>query len=142
MLWEQEAKGKLQERGIVDEKMEVNFGLINNQSNNKQEGMSVVEVVEVVSFAAIFLLLARRFYQHCAFIARKMTRRQQAILREAVEIGTRAAPVSIAMPGLSTALAPPAMPPTFPPIYTQPVVTLPTRPSKGHTLPGYTDYGH
>ena len=131
-------KGKIQEHGIADERNEFNFGLVNTQSNNESEskGMSVLEIIEIISFAAIFVLLLKCFYQHCAFMARKMTGRQQAIFREAVEMGTRATMVSIPMPGPSGASAP-----SMPPIYLQPAVNAPIRPPKGGMLPEYTDYG-
>ena len=125
---------KLQDRGIMDQRTEVNFGILNNQSNNEGTGMSALEVVEVVSFGAIFLLLARCFYQHCAVLASKMTTRQQNILQQAGEMGTRATSVSIPMPGPT---APPTQ--TLAPIYSQPV-GAPRQP-KIPPLPGYTDYG-
>ena len=130
-------KSKLQEHGIEDERTEFNFGLVNTQSNTESEGkgMGVVEIIEIISFAAIFILVLKCFYQHCAFLVKKMSGRQQAILREAVEMGNRAH-VSIPMPGPSG-----ASPPTMPPIYSQPVATAQTRPTKQGYLPGYTDYG-
>ena len=130
-------KGKLLEHGIVDERTEFNFGLVNTQSNNESEskGMGVLEIKEIISFAAIFILVLKCFYQHCAFMVKKMTGRQQAILREAMEMGTRATTVSIPMPGPSG-----TSPPTMPPIYSQPVAAAQTRPTKQGYLPGYTDY--
>ena len=98
--------------------------------------MGVLEIVEIISFAAIFVLVLKCFDQHCAFMVKKMTERQQAILREAVEMGTRATTVSIPMPGPSG-----ASPPTMPPLYSQPVTAAQTRPPKQGYLPGYTDYG-
>ena len=68
-------KGKIQDHGIVDERTEFNFGLVNTQSNNKLEskGMGVLEIVEIISFTAIFVLLLKCFYQHCAFMVKRMT---------------------------------------------------------------------
>ena len=131
-------KGKLLEHGIVDERTEFNFGLVNTQSNNESEskGMGVLQIIEIISFAAIFILVLKCFYQHFAFLKKKMTGRQQALLREAVEMGTRANTVSIPMPGPSG-----ASPPTLPPIYSQPVGAAQNRPTKQGYLPGYTDYG-
>ena len=122
-------KNKLQEHGIVDERTKINFGLINNQSNTESEGMGVVEVIELVSFAAIFILVLKCFYQHCGILFKKMSGRQQRIVREAVEMGTRSNSVAIPMPA----------PVVAPPIYSQPTTTTPSRPAKGY-LPGYTDY--
>ena len=115
----------------MDEHTEINFGLVNSQANNKSEGMGVVEVIKLVSFAGIFILVLKCFYQHCGILFKKMSGRQQRIVREAVEMGTRANSVSIPMPA-------PAVPP---PIYSQPVTTSPSRPPKGY-LPGYTDYSN
>ena len=130
-------KTKLQEHGIVDKRTEFNFGLVNTQSNTESEGkgMGVVEIIEIISFAAIFILVLKCFYQHCAFLVKKMSGCQQAILREAVEMGNRAHTVSIPMPGPSGASPP------MPPIYSQPVATAQTRPTKQGYLPSYTDYG-
>ena len=130
-------KTKLQEHGIVDGRTEFNFGLVNTQSNTESEGkgMGVVVIIEIISFAAIFILVLKCFYQHCAFLVKKMSGRQQAILREAVEMGNRAHTVSIPMPGPSGASPP------MPPIYSQPVATAQTRPTKQGYLPSYTDYG-
>ena len=125
---------KLQERGIVDQRTDVKFGIVNSQSNNEGTGMTGREVVEVVSFGAIFLLLARCFYKHSAVLAKKMTSRQQNILQQAVEMGMRATSISIPMPDPAGALAP-----NLPPIYSQPV-GIPRQPKVG-SLPGYTDYG-
>ena len=130
-------KTKLQEHGIVHGRTEFNFGLVNTQSNTESEGkgMGVVVIIEIISFAAIFILVLKCFYQHCAFLVKKMSGRQQAILREAVEMGNRAHTVSIPMPGPSGASPP------MPPIYSQPVATAQTRPTKQGYLPSYTDYG-
>ena len=131
-------KTKLQDHGIVDERTEFNFGLVNTQSNTESEskGMGILQIIEIISFAAIFILVLKCFYQHFAFLKKKMTGRQQALLREAVELGTRADTVSIPMPGPAG-----ASPTTLPPIYLQPVANAPIRPPKGGILPGYTDYG-
>ena len=131
-------KTKLQDHGIVDERTEFNFGLVNTQSNTESEskGMGVLQIIEIISFAAIFILVLKCFYQHFAFLKKKMTGRQQALVREAVEMGNRAHAVSIPMPGPSG-----ASPPTLPPIYSQPVATTQTRPTKQGYLPSYTDYG-
>ena len=118
----------------MDQRTELNFGIVNSQSNNEGTGMTALEVVEVVSFGAIFLLLARCFYQHCAVLAKKMTSRQQNILQQAVEIGTRATSISIPMPGPAGASAP-----NMRPIYSQPIGV--SRQPKVGSLPGYTDYG-
>ena len=54
-------KSKLQEHEIVDERTEFNFGLVNTQSNTESEGkgIGVVEIIEIISFAAIFILKPR-----------------------------------------------------------------------------------